>query len=317
MKSSTASGSATPALYFGHKLFDVETSTSYYSRMTITESIHDHDRDLVVRALYAGMSGGGLRSMIDLLDPHVVLHVPGDHPLAGDHTGVAAVADFIRATGALTTGGTGMELLDVLHGERYAAAYVRVAAERCDRAPLDTHNIHLLDVDDGRIREIWFHNGDQSVVDAFWGPEPAASFRIQRTIDIDRPAAQVWAVVADYERDPEWRAGVVTMAPSQHGVAGVGTTTAEELHIAGLVLHNRGVVTSVDPGVAFTWRTTEGAEAHGSRRVEPLGPAACRLVMTTWVTMRGELAAMAGAFEALLGDTMDGDLDRLRTLLEA
>jgi ketosteroid isomerase-like protein len=284
--------------------------------MTITAAIHDHDRDLVVRALYAGMAGGDLRSMSDLLDPHVVLHVPGDHPLAGDHAGVAAVAGFIGATGALTTGGTRMELLDVLHGERYTAAYVRVTAERADRSALDTLNVHLLDVVDGRIREIWFHNGDQSVVDAFWGPEPAASFRIRRTVDIAAPAPHVWATVADYGRDPEWRAGVVTMAPSHPGVATVGMTTAEELHIAGLELHNRGVVTSVDPGVTLTWRTTEGAEAHGIRRVEPLGETACRLVTTTWVTMRGDLAAMAGAFEELLGDTMTADLDRVRALLE-
>jgi hypothetical protein len=33
------------------------------------------------------------------------------------------------------------------------------------------------------------------------------------SIVIDRPAAAVWALVADYDVDPRWRTGVSTMNP--------------------------------------------------------------------------------------------------------
>ena len=32
--------------------------------------------------------------------------------------------------------------------------------------------------------------------------------RIVASVDIDRPASQVWAYVADYGNDPSWRGGV-------------------------------------------------------------------------------------------------------------
>jgi uncharacterized membrane protein len=39
--------------------------------------------------------------------------------------------------------------------------------------------------------------------------------RIVASVEIDRPASQVWAYVADYGHDPSWRAGIRQMRPSQ------------------------------------------------------------------------------------------------------
>jgi Polyketide cyclase / dehydrase and lipid transport len=38
--------------------------------------------------------------------------------------------------------------------------------------------------------------------------------RITASVDIDRPASQVWAYVADYGNDTSWRGGVTEMRPS-------------------------------------------------------------------------------------------------------
>ena len=45
------------------------------------------------------------------------------------------------------------------------------------------------------------------------------------SIEINRPADQVWAYVADYGNDTSWRAGVRQMHPSLPGPAQVGVTT--------------------------------------------------------------------------------------------
>src|SRR5262245_7066832 len=110
------------------------------------------------------------------------------------------------------------------------------------------------------------------------------SFTASTEIDVDRPAAEVWAVVADYERDPEWRDGVVTMDPSAPGPVTAGTTTAEELHMGGDVARNRGVVDVVEPGRFFVWHTTEGAQAHGDRRLTVLDEGRTRVFMSITVT---------------------------------
>jgi len=42
------------------------------------------------------------------------------------------------------------------------------------------------------------------------------------SVEIDRPASEVWAYVADYGNDPSWRAVVTQMRPSVSGPAQVG-----------------------------------------------------------------------------------------------
>ena len=58
--------------------------------------------------------------------------------------------------------------------------------------------------------------------------------RIVGSVDIDRPAGQVWAYVADYGNDPSWRAAVTQMRPSQPGPAQEVVTTHELLRLLGI-----------------------------------------------------------------------------------
>jgi hypothetical protein len=39
------------------------------------------------------------------------------------------------------------------------------------------------------------------------------------TVDIDRPAQDVWALLADYDGDPQWRAGAPSMTADPPGRA--------------------------------------------------------------------------------------------------
>jgi Polyketide cyclase / dehydrase and lipid transport len=54
------------------------------------------------------------------------------------------------------------------------------------------------------------------------------------SVEINRPADQVWAYVADYGNDTSWRAGVRQMHPSRPGPAQEGVTTHELLRLLGL-----------------------------------------------------------------------------------
>lgn len=139
--------------------------------------------------------------------------------------------------------------------------------------------------------------------------------QLSEHIEIDRPAAEAWAVVADYRRDPEWRTGVVTMAPEPVDLVAVGTTTAEELRMARRTWHNDGVVTAVEPGVRFAWRTTEGADASGSREVEGLGRDRCRVRLTMVVRPHGPERLLRPVLARMLRTNLRGDLERLRTLV--
>jgi len=143
-----------------------------------------------------------------------------------------------------------------------------------------------------------------------------SDIRLQETIEIDRPADDVWRVVADYARDPEWRGSVVSMTPSPSGPAAAGTTTVEVMRFAGRTLRNDGEVTGTGPGLRFTWRTVRGARAHGGRAVTPVGQG-CRVELTLVVTPRPSEVLLRPVAGRLLRRGLRDDLRRLRELCEA
>ena len=119
-------------------------------------------------ALYGSFVAGDLDGVRATLADDVVLHVPGHQPLTGDHAGRDGVVEFLLASQAATEGQERVELLDVLTGGSFAAAYCRISGERPGREPLENRTAHVMRVEDGLIREIWFHNFDQDNVDQFW-----------------------------------------------------------------------------------------------------------------------------------------------------
>lgn len=121
------------------------------------------------------------------------------------------------------------------------------------------------------------------------------------TVDIGRPAREVRAVLADYDRDPEWRAGVLSMSADPPGCATAGTTTAEVMRFAGRTLSNNGKIARVGPGCGLTWRTTSGVDAEGVRAVEPRGPDRCRLTPSGRGSSRTRAASTAWSAQSSLG----------------
>lgn len=132
-------------------------------------------------------------------------------------------------------------------------------------------------------------------------------------LDIDRPAAELWAVLADYDRDPQWRAGVPAMRAEPRGLVEPGTRTFERMRFTGRTLHNAGEVTTVEPGRRFTWRTTTGADADadGLRSVEPLDTQRCRVRLEQRVRLTGAHTLGAPLARFLLQRRLEADVRRL------
>lgn len=136
------------------------------------------------------------------------------------------------------------------------------------------------------------------------------------TTPVDRPPAEVWAVVADYERDPDWRQGVETMAPSTSGPAVVGTTTDEVLHLGGRTYRNHGQVTAVEPGRRLEWRTLQGADANGSRTVRPTADGGSEVELVLEVRTHGFERLLQPVLAPMLRKGLHADLARLKALVE-
>lgn len=123
-----------------------------------------------VERFYWALEQDDVAGALSVLHPDVVLHVPGTHPLTGDHHGPQGVLEFVVASRGMSVDGERVELVDLLSGSSHLAALCRITADRPDGRTLENHTIHLMRTAvDGRILEIWFHNRDQVDVDTFWG----------------------------------------------------------------------------------------------------------------------------------------------------
>jgi uncharacterized membrane protein len=137
---------------------------------------------------------------------------------------------------------------------------------------------------------------------------------VRATIEVDGPAEQAWAVLGDYRRDPEWRAGVSTMDPTPPGPAEPGQTTDERMRFAGRSYRNGGRVEGVGPGRELRWRTTSGVDADGTRTVDELPGGRSRIQVETHVRPHGMDRLFSPVLGPLLRRQLRGDLRRLREL---
>lgn len=131
---------------------------------------------------------------------------------------------------------------------------------------------------------------------------------------IHQPARQVWRVLGDYRRDPDWRTGVTTMTIDRDPPV-VGARTVEHLELGGRRYRNVAELTDVTD-LAISWRTVEGARASGARSVRPLDSGGCLARLELVVTPAGAERLLAPVLARMLRRNMAADLVRLAELAE-
>jgi len=106
--------------------------------------------------------------LMDLLADDVVWHVPGRNLLSRDYVGKAEVAVFWGRARELSGGTVRIELIEVLGGDTFGIALVRVFGEREGRSLGGQFQAFTYRIDNGKIAEFWFMVQDRYAVDAFW-----------------------------------------------------------------------------------------------------------------------------------------------------
>jgi hypothetical protein len=98
----------------------------------------------------------------------------------------------------------------------------------------------------------------------------SSSIRVEESVRIARSAGDVWAAIADYDFDREWRKGLREMAPDPPGPPADGTRFHEVVRTSGRDYVADTVVTELDPGVSYRFAGigTLGGLA-GGRAVRP------------------------------------------------
>ena len=124
----------------------------------------EHANVDVIRWFYAAFEAPDWTPAVRaLLRDDVVWHLPGAHPLAGEHVGAEAVLAAMRGF----NGYVRLELHDVVGNDEHAVALLKARGER------ESHRYKSLEVDvfhvrDGKIAEFWSFAEDQRKTDAYW-----------------------------------------------------------------------------------------------------------------------------------------------------
>ncbi len=127
-----------------------------------------HVNDELVRGWFVAQARGDEAAVRAALADDIVWHVPGRSPLSADYRGPDEVLAFLARPRELSNGTVRPQVLDVMAGDDYAIALVRVHAEREGKKLDGSLQAWTFRIAEGRIAEFWFLVEDRYEVDAFW-----------------------------------------------------------------------------------------------------------------------------------------------------
>jgi carbon monoxide dehydrogenase subunit G len=139
--------------------------------------------------------------------------------------------------------------------------------------------------------------------------------RFDLTIDIARPPDDVFALLTDVERLPEWQESAVS-ASADREVA-VGTVIGEQRRFMGRDIETRDEVTAYEPARRFDVKSLGGPVAYEiHHRLEPAGTGT-RLQVAVDVQVGAMMRLVAQAPLKAAERELRSDFERLKRLVEA
>jgi uncharacterized protein len=125
-----------------------------------------HPNEQVARDATAALSRGDMDGFLSQHTDDVVLHFPGNGPVAGDYHGKDGLANLFRKQGEILDSPPQIENHDVLANDEHAVILNDVRATRSGRT-LEQQQVVVMHMRDGKIAEIWLQFSDQAAMDEF------------------------------------------------------------------------------------------------------------------------------------------------------
>ena len=110
-------------------------------------------------------AAGDLTALRACYHPGFTLHYFGDHPLTGDHVGLAAALATLAEVSRRTRRKL-VRIVDVTAGPERAVVIAREAFER-DGVVTELDRVLVYRIDGDLLAECWVYDGDQALVDEF------------------------------------------------------------------------------------------------------------------------------------------------------
>jgi hypothetical protein len=132
----------------------------------MSSSRTEENRQLIEGA-YAAFARGDVASVLRVLDPRILWHVPGRGPLSRNYMGHDQVAGYFKRFQELSGGTFHIRIDDMLANESRVIVLVTESARRGNRS-WSSPQIHAWTIEDGKASVFWQFQGDQQTEDEFW-----------------------------------------------------------------------------------------------------------------------------------------------------
>lgn len=140
---------------------------------------------------------------------------------------------------------------------------------------------------------------------------------VEKSIEINKPAAEVFAFMSDFANDMKWQSGLIRSEKTSDGPMGVGTTGLYVQKVMGKEMKNEVQVTAYDPPTRFAAKTTSGpVQFEFTATYEETG-GKTRVNMIMNGEASGFFKVAEGMIKAELEKTFEADFLKLKQLLEA
>jgi ketosteroid isomerase-like protein len=127
----------------------------------------DHPNAAIVRRGYEAFQRGDMETLAEVMSEDVTWHVPGSNPLSGDKKGRDETFAYYGQLAEQTAGTFRVALHDIAASDDHAVGLHRDVATRNGKT-LDTNEILVFHIQDGKIVEGWEQYPDMDTVDEFW-----------------------------------------------------------------------------------------------------------------------------------------------------
>ncbi len=127
----------------------------------------EHANAALMRQAFEAFASGDVGALEDVLAEDAYVHEPGRGAVSGDYVGRDRVLGFFAKLYQLTGGTFRAELIDILADDERAVVIERSTARRNGRT-LDTRDVLVCDIHDGKVVAVHVFPSDADVENAFW-----------------------------------------------------------------------------------------------------------------------------------------------------
>ena len=134
------------------------------------------------------------------------------------------------------------------------------------------------------------------------------------SVDVERPAAEVFDYIADFENNPRWQGGMRSCRWTSNARRCTGATYVQEASFLGRRIETHFRVTEYEPGRRISIESTQSTfPIQVTRSVEALGDDRCRVT----AHVRGQPTGILKLLRGMVKKSVTKDYANLKSMLES